>query len=35
MPHMMDDFPLLMSTLYDHAVRQFPSQQIVSVEADR
>lgn len=35
MPHMMDDFPLLMSTLYDHAVRQFPDQEIVSVESDR
>ena len=35
MPHMMDDFPLLMSTLYDHSVRQFPDQEIVSVESDR
>ena len=35
MPHMMDDFPLLLSTLYDHAVRQFPDQEIVSVESDR
>ena len=34
MPHMMDDFPLLLSTLYDHAVRQFPDQEIVSVESD-
>ncbi len=33
--HMMDDFPLLMSTLYDHGVRQFPDQEIVSVESDR
>jgi len=32
---MMDDFPLLMSTLYDHSVRQFPDQEIVSVESDR
>jgi fatty-acyl-CoA synthase len=32
---MMDDFPLLMSTLYDHAVRQFPDQEIVSVESDK
>ncbi|GIU92371.1 MAG: acyl-CoA synthetase [Acidimicrobiia bacterium] len=35
MPHMMDDFPLLMSTLYDRAVRLFPTQEIVSVESDR
>ena len=35
MPHMQDDFPLLLSTLYDHAVWQFPDQEIVSVEADR
>ena len=35
MPHMMDDFPLLMSTLYDRAVAIFPSQEIVSVESDR
>ncbi len=34
MPHMMDDFPLLMSTLYDRAVRLFPDQEIVSVESD-
>ena len=32
---MMDDFPLLLSTLYDRAVRLFPDQEIVSVEADR
>ena len=31
---MMDDFPLLMSTLYDHAVRHFPDQEIVSIESD-
>jgi fatty-acyl-CoA synthase len=35
MPHMMDDFPLLLSTLYDHAVWLHPDQEIVSVEADR
>ncbi|MFQ5965988.1 MAG: long-chain fatty acid--CoA ligase [Acidimicrobiia bacterium] len=29
------DFPLLLSTLYDNAVRIYPSQEIVSVEADR
>ncbi len=34
MPHMMDDFPLLMSTVYDRAVRLYPDQEIVSVEAD-
>jgi len=34
MPHMMDDFPLLLSTLYDRAVRLFPDQEIVSVESD-
>ncbi|MGB7859014.1 MAG: long-chain fatty acid--CoA ligase, partial [Acidimicrobiia bacterium] len=34
MPHMQDDFPLLLSTLYDHAVWQFPDQEIVSVESD-
>ena len=34
MPHMQDDFPLLLSTLYDHAVWQYPDQKIVSVEAD-
>ena len=33
--HMQDDFPLLMSTLYDHGVRHFPDQEIVSVESDR
>ncbi len=32
---MMDDFPLLLSTLYDRAVRLFPNQEIVSIEADR
>jgi acyl-CoA synthetase (AMP-forming)/AMP-acid ligase II len=31
---MMDDFPLLLSTLYDNAVRTYPEQEIVSVEAD-
>ena len=35
MPHMMDDFQLLLSTLYDRAVRLFPDQQIVSIESDR
>jgi acyl-CoA synthetase (AMP-forming)/AMP-acid ligase II len=34
MPHMMD-FPLLLSTLYDHAVWIHPDAEIVSVEADR
>ncbi len=34
MPHMMDDFPLLLSTLYDRAVRLYPDQEIVSVESD-
>jgi len=32
--HMQDDFPLLLSTLYDNAVWQYPQQEIVSVEAD-
>jgi fatty-acyl-CoA synthase len=32
---MQDDFPLLLSTLYDHAVWIHPNQEIVSVEADR
>ncbi len=31
----MQDFPLLLSTLYDHAVWIHPDQEIVSVEADR
>lgn len=35
MPHMMDDFPLNLSTLYDRAVSLFPDQEIISVEADR
>jgi len=35
MPHMQDDFPLLLSTLYDQAVRLHPDREIVSVEADR
>lgn len=30
----MMDFPLLLSTLYDHSNRIFPNQEIVSVEAD-
>lgn len=34
MPHMMD-FPLLLSTLYDRAVRLYPDREIASVEADR
>ncbi len=34
MPHMMDDFPLLMSTLYDRAVRLYADREIVSVESD-
>jgi fatty-acyl-CoA synthase len=32
---MQDDFPLLLSSLYDHAVWIHPDQEIVSVEADR
>jgi acyl-CoA synthetase (AMP-forming)/AMP-acid ligase II len=32
--HMQDDFPLLMSTLYENAVWQYGEQEIVSVEAD-
>ena len=32
--HMQDDFPLLLSTLYDNAVWQYGRQEIVSVEAD-
>lgn len=35
MPHMMDDFPLLLSTLYERTVSVYPDQQIVSVESDR
>ena len=35
MPHMQDDFPLLLSTLYDHAVWIHPDQEIVSVESDK
>ncbi|CAN5812156.1 fatty acid--CoA ligase [soil metagenome] len=35
MPHMQDDFPLLLSTLYDRAVGLYPDQEIVSVESDR
>jgi fatty-acyl-CoA synthase len=33
--HMQDDFPLLLSTLYDHSVWIHPDQEVVSVEADR
>ncbi len=33
--HMMDDFPLLMSTLYDRSVTVFGHREIVSLEADR
>ena len=33
--HMQDDFPLLLSTLYDRAVWIHPDQEIVSVESDR
>ena len=35
MPHMQDDFPLLLSTLYEQAVRLYPDQEIVSIESDR
>ncbi|WKZ82549.1 MAG: long-chain fatty acid--CoA ligase [Acidimicrobiia bacterium] len=35
MPHMMDDFPLLLSTLYDHAMTVHGGRTIVSVEHDR
>lgn len=35
MPHMQDDFPLNLSTLYDRAVWLHPDQEIVSVESDR
>jgi fatty-acyl-CoA synthase len=35
MPHMMDDFPLLLSTLYDRAVMVHGEREIVSVEHDR
>ncbi|HKX74367.1 MAG TPA: long-chain fatty acid--CoA ligase [Acidimicrobiia bacterium] len=31
----MMDFPLLLSTLYDRAVRLYPDQEVVSVESDR
>lgn len=34
MPHMMDDFPLRMSTLYDNAARLYGESEIVSVESD-
>lgn len=33
--HMQDDFPLLLSTLYDHAVWIHPDQEVASVESDR
>jgi acyl-CoA synthetase (AMP-forming)/AMP-acid ligase II len=33
-PHMMDDFPLLLSTLYDHAVEIHSGREIVSVDSD-
>ena len=33
--HMQDDFPLLLSTLYDHGVRHFPDSEIVAVQSDR
>ena len=32
-PHMLD-FPLLLSPLYERAVRIYPHQEIVSVDAD-
>ena len=32
MPHMMDDYPLLLSTLYARAVSIFPDQTVVSVD---
>jgi fatty-acyl-CoA synthase len=35
MPHMQDDFPLLLSTLYDRGVWLYPEREIVSVEYDR
>ena len=35
MAHMQDDFPLLLSTLYQRAVSLHPDREIVSVEADR
>lgn len=34
MPHMMDNFPLQMSVLYNRAVRLYQDQEIVSVEHD-
>ena len=34
MPHMQDDFPLNLSTLYDRAVWLYPDQEIISVEYD-
>lgn len=35
MPHMQDDFPLLLSTLYQQSVDLYPDQEVVSVESDR
>ena len=35
MPHMQDDFPLLLSTLYDRAVWLHPDQEIISVSHDK
>jgi acyl-CoA synthetase (AMP-forming)/AMP-acid ligase II len=35
MMHMQDDFPLILSTLYDRAVWLYPDREIVSVESDR
>jgi fatty-acyl-CoA synthase len=32
---MQDDFPLLLSTLYDHSVWIYPDQEVVSVGADK
>jgi fatty-acyl-CoA synthase len=33
--HMQDDFPLLLSTLYDHAVWLHPDREVISVGSDR
>src|SRR5690606_37766333 len=35
MPHMQDDFPLLLSTLYQQSVDIYPNQEVVSVGSDR
>ncbi len=35
MTHMQDDFPLLLSTLYEQGVRLHPDREIVSVDSDR